>query len=232
MRGDPDDDQKWICHMRDHFSKYSIATPMANKTSIEVVKVVVMWIMHFGPPKILQSDNGTEFKGALSILLQEHGIKVINGRPRHPQCQGMMERANGVLKEKIAAWRCDHQSASWVSSLPEVIAGMNAQCSSVTGKSAYEVVFGQPPHGERISYLVRDVAQVAEEGLISSGGEGDLSPDDTATTRASSQISTPATNRELVQTAVSTTGILGSQMVCCSKFHHQTPSVTLLYYGY
>jgi IS30 family transposase len=59
--------------------------------------------MCFGPPKILQSDNGTEFKGALSILLQEHGIKVINGCPHHPQSQGMVKHANGVLKEKIAA---------------------------------------------------------------------------------------------------------------------------------
>ena len=219
MRGDSDDGQKWICHMRDHFSKYSIATPMANKTSIEVVKVVLMWIMHFGPPKILQSDNGTEFKGALSILLQEHGIKVINGRPRHPQSQGMVEQANGVLKEKIAAWRSDHQSASWVSSLPEVIAGMNSQCSSVTGKSAYEVVFGQAPHGERVSYLVRDVAQVADEDLISSAREDGFSQDEMATTQGSSQITTLVTDRVLLDVPASAAAEPGSRIVCQSYLY-------------
>ena len=110
---------------------------MPNKTSTEVVKVVIMWIMHFGPPKVLQSDNGTEFKGVLTLLLHEHGIKVIIKRPRHPQSQGMVEQANGVLKEKIGAWCSDHLSSSWVSSLPEVIAGMKSQRSSVTGKLAY-----------------------------------------------------------------------------------------------
>ena len=164
MRGDPDERFQWICHLRDHFSKYSVAFPMPNKTSEEVVKVVLAWIMHLGPPKILQSDNGTEFKGALTILLRQYGIQVINGRPCHPQSQGMVEKANHILKDKIAAWRCDHQTSSWVSSLPEVIAGMNSQQSSVTGRSPYEIVFGQEPHGTRISYLERDVEEVPEEG--------------------------------------------------------------------
>lgn len=163
MRGDADADQKCICHLRDHLSKYSVTSPMANKTCAEVVKVVLSWILHFGPPRILQSDNGTEFKGTLLVLLRDHGIKMINGRPRHPQSQGMVEQANGVLKEKIAAWRSDHQSSSWVSSLPEVIAAMNSQRSSVTGKSAYEIVFGQPPHGHPVSYLTRDRVSVSEE---------------------------------------------------------------------
>lgn len=168
MRGDLDEEFKWICHLRDHFSKYSVASPMPNKTSEEVVKVVLNWILHLGPPKILQSDNGTEFKGALTLLLRRHGIQVINGRPRHPQSQGMAEKGNHILKDKIAAWRSDHQSSSWVSSLPEVIAGMNAQQSSVTGKSAYEIAFGQAPHGARISYLERDVEDVPEEGDLTS----------------------------------------------------------------
>ena len=164
MRGDSDGEFKWICHLRDHFSKYSVACPMPSKTSEEVVKVVLTWIMHLGPPKILQSDNGTEFKGALTILLRQHGIQVINGRPRHPQSQGMVENANHILKDKISAWRSDHQSSSWVSSLPEVIAGMNSQRSSVTGRTPYEIAFGQAPHGTRVSYLERDVEEVPEEG--------------------------------------------------------------------
>lgn len=163
MQCDPDDEMKWICHLRDHFSKYSVACPMPNKSSEEVVKVVLMWIMHLGPPKILQSDNGTEFKGALTLLLRQHGIQVINGRPRHPQSQGMIEKANHVLKDKIAAWQSDHQSSCWVQSIPEVITSMNAQRSSVTGKSPYEIAFGQAPHGTRVSYLVREQQEVQDE---------------------------------------------------------------------
>jgi hypothetical protein len=42
MQGDPDGSSKWICHLHDHFSKFSVAFLMVNKTSSEVVKVVVM----------------------------------------------------------------------------------------------------------------------------------------------------------------------------------------------
>ena len=120
--------------------------------------------MHLGPPKILQSDNGTEFKGALTILLRQYGIQVINGRPRHPQSQGMVAKANHILKDKIAAWRFDNQTSLWASSLPEVIVGMNSQWSHITGRSPYEIVFGQEPHGTRISYFEQDVEEVPEEG--------------------------------------------------------------------
>jgi hypothetical protein len=54
----------------------------------------------------------------------------------------MVEQANRVLKDKNAAWHSDHQTPSWVSLLPEVIAGINSQQSSVTRKSPYEITFG------------------------------------------------------------------------------------------
>lgn len=61
--------------MRDHFIKYSAAYPLRNKT-IETVNAVMNWIMHFGPLKILHCDNGSEFKGALLLVLRQHGIRV------------------------------------------------------------------------------------------------------------------------------------------------------------
>lgn len=76
MRAKPDGEYNWICHMRDHFSKYSAAYPLKNKESQSVAEAVTFWITHLGPPLILHSDNGTEFKGALKIILKKHEIKV------------------------------------------------------------------------------------------------------------------------------------------------------------
>ncbi|KFY66788.1 hypothetical protein V496_01922 [Pseudogymnoascus sp. VKM F-4515 (FW-2607)] len=53
------------------------------------------------PPKIMQADNGKEFKGALLILLRKYGIQVVNGAPRSPQTQGLVEQANGVVENKL-----------------------------------------------------------------------------------------------------------------------------------
>jgi len=66
----------------------------------EVANGVMCWMSLFGPPRILQCDNGKEFKGALLILVKEYGIQIVHGHPRHPQSQSLVEQANGVLKLK------------------------------------------------------------------------------------------------------------------------------------
>ena len=163
MRGTPDGEFKWICHIRDHFSKYSVATPMKSKASEEVASVFLTWIIHLGVPGKVHCDNGTEFKGALELLLRKHGIKIIHGRAHHPQSQGMVEKGNDILKEKIAAWLSDHQSSSWVEAIPEALIAMNIQRSSVTKKSPYEIVFGKRANLSFTSGLEREHMAVPEE---------------------------------------------------------------------
>src|SRR2546423_2874482 len=58
-------------------------------------------------PTILQSDNGKEFCANVIKELVDlwPSIKIINGRPRHPQSQGLVERANGIIQQKLGKWR-------------------------------------------------------------------------------------------------------------------------------
>ena len=49
-------------------------------------------------------DNGKEFKGAALLLLKRFGIRIINGRPRRPQTQGMVEQGNYTAKTKLATY--------------------------------------------------------------------------------------------------------------------------------
>jgi hypothetical protein len=55
---------------------------------------------------ILQSDNGRECTANiitdLRSLWQE--LVIVHGRPRHPQSQGSVERANADIKEMIISW--------------------------------------------------------------------------------------------------------------------------------
>ena len=55
----------------------------------------------FGPPKIVQSDGGGEFKGCLKSFLEKIGIDVRRGKPYYPQSQGKVERSHGIWKEKL-----------------------------------------------------------------------------------------------------------------------------------
>lgn len=67
--------------------------------------------------EILQSDNGTEFKGICLELVKRYGVKVINGRPRTPRTQGLVEQANGTVKARINAWKPTYGSSHWADSL-------------------------------------------------------------------------------------------------------------------
>ncbi|RFU36327.1 hypothetical protein B7463_g118, partial [Scytalidium lignicola] len=108
MRHEPSGKYKWILHIKDHFIKYSQLYPLKSKESILIAKAFAQFIMAFLPPKIMQCDNGKEFKGAFLILLCKYGIRVINGKLRSLQTQGLIEQANGVVEVKIRAWKMDN----------------------------------------------------------------------------------------------------------------------------
>ncbi|KFY24781.1 hypothetical protein V491_02021 [Pseudogymnoascus sp. VKM F-3775] len=89
----------------------------------------------------MQADNGKEFKGALLILLWKYGIQVVNGAPRSPQTQGLVEQANGVVEAKLRAWKMDHGSTEWKDGLLEVTLAMNTQIHSTIGCAPAELLF-------------------------------------------------------------------------------------------
>jgi len=143
MRHEPNGQYKWILHIIDHFSKFSSVVALKSKQAVEVADAIAEWIGHFEPPEILQCDNGREFKGVLLILLKKYGVKVINGRPRTPSTPGLVEQANGTVKTHLRAWKEDTRSKAWAIALPDIMLKMNCAVHGATGKSPYEVMFGQ-----------------------------------------------------------------------------------------
>lgn len=90
---------------------------LKDKEAITIARNLHHWITCFGIPELIQSDNGTEFQGACLELLRVFGVKVVNGRPRTPRTQGLVEQANGVVKKKIASWKRTYGSNRWEESL-------------------------------------------------------------------------------------------------------------------
>ena len=63
MSHEPDGTYQWIAHVVDHFTKFHVLWPQARKSAEDVVKGLRTYVFaYFGLPKILQSDNGREFK--------------------------------------------------------------------------------------------------------------------------------------------------------------------------
>jgi transposase InsO family protein len=80
----------YILHVRDYASRFSWLRPLVSKEAPEVAEKLEELFSGFGPPVILQSDNGSEFVSAACIrLCERYDEKFVNGRSRHPQSQGM-----------------------------------------------------------------------------------------------------------------------------------------------
>ena len=105
MRHLPDGDYHWIFHAVDNWSKFHFAYPLVNKTAVEVAFVLTRLIFPM-MGILLQSDNGREFVNHVidEVLTVWPGqVQLINGRPRHPQSQGLMEQAHYTLERMLSA---------------------------------------------------------------------------------------------------------------------------------
>ena len=119
-----DDNYKWIGHVVDHFSKYHILFPLFKKEAAEVAANLIAKVFcYFGLPYILHSDRGKEFVGQIikDVVKDWPGeCKMVNGKPRSPWVQGLVERTNACVEDMIAAKRNDTKTNEWVSWLPEI----------------------------------------------------------------------------------------------------------------
>ncbi|CAF1119825.1 unnamed protein product [Didymodactylos carnosus] len=134
-----------ILNCTDHFSKFSWAFALQNKSAAEVAKCLRGLFSVFGSPRLLHSDNGREFVASvideLKVLLP--GMCFMRGRPRHPQSQGYVERANGVLTVAFGKWMSDEGSNHWSDGLLLVVYEINTRVSSATKLTPYEVMYAQ-----------------------------------------------------------------------------------------
>ena len=74
-----------------------------------------MIVLDFGAPRVLQSDNGCEFTAEIikELASMWPELVLVNDRPRYPQSQGSVERANGVMKTKLTAWMHNNSCPKW-----------------------------------------------------------------------------------------------------------------------
>jgi len=110
MRANSHKGYHWILYIKDYFSKYTFLYPLPDKTAAGVAICIAQWLGIVGIPRILQCDNGAEFKAVLLILLRKYGIKIIHGRARDPQSQGLVEQANRVVKTKLRCWLANYEA--------------------------------------------------------------------------------------------------------------------------
>ena len=147
MQSQPDGDFKWIFHYQDHLTKFSTLRPLTSKRASEVAYTLLDVFLTFGAPQILQSDNGREFTAEVITELKTlwPELTLVHGRPRHPQSQGSVERANGDIKGMLTAWLMDNNTVKWSEGLKFVQFSKNRSFHTGIKQSPYEALFGSKP---------------------------------------------------------------------------------------
>jgi transposase InsO family protein len=124
MSRKPDGRYRYICHFVDHYSKFHFLYPIEHKTQENINWVLTMTFGIIGVPPILHSDNGSEFGGLEKVIDEWPGRgRVVHGRPRHPQSQGLVERYNACVEEKLGAYEANYVGggqAPWHKWLPYI----------------------------------------------------------------------------------------------------------------
>ena len=122
---------------------------------------------------LLQSDSGREFKNVdLAKMLRElwPGCKIVDGKPRHPQPQGSVERVNKEIKRVLRSLMREAKQDYWVKFVPLVLHSINTSPhSTLEYLTLYRVLFGRDPvKGFRNLGIPDEIAQdlTTEEELI------------------------------------------------------------------
>ena len=90
---------KFIAMAVDHVSKFHWARALTSKHAYQVVDFVESIFASIGAPKLLQSDNGTEFCNAeMDAVTTKWNIRFVHSAVYYPQTNGIVERANQHLE--------------------------------------------------------------------------------------------------------------------------------------
>ncbi len=103
----------YVLVIKDVLTRFVILRAIQSKTQEAVAKELLDVFVTFGFPKIIQSDNGREFKNILLGAWESMGLfEHRKSTPYHPRCNGIVERANSDIIRMLKAL-CKGKTTAW-----------------------------------------------------------------------------------------------------------------------
>ena len=144
---------KYLQVLIDHHSRFVWAIPTATNTSDTIINVLTKIFSKFpeGKPTRLLTDNGTNFTSKkFKNFLKNKKIKRSLATPYHPQTNGMVEKVNHVLVERLRIACKEKPTYKWSTLVPYIITQYNMTPHSSTGFPPDYLLFGQSTHNIQI----------------------------------------------------------------------------------
>jgi transposase InsO family protein len=109
----------------DKFTKWVEATPVTTQDSTAAINFIKSIVFRFGVPHNIITDNGTNFTSKeFKSYCESMGIKLKFASVAHPKTNGQVEKANGLIcnriKKRLLA-PLEKAKNAWVDELPSVL---------------------------------------------------------------------------------------------------------------
>jgi transposase InsO family protein len=131
----------------DKFSKWVEVRPITNLRAEQTVTFFIDIIYQFGVPNSIIIDNGSQFTGRKFLeFCDKHHIRVDWGAVAHPQTNGQVERANGMILQGLKPRIFDKLNKSgqnWLQELPAVVWSLRITPSMATRFTPFFLVYGE-----------------------------------------------------------------------------------------
>jgi hypothetical protein len=158
---------KYVVVAVEYFSKWIEAKPLAIITSTTVQRF--FWqniVCRFGVPKAITVDNGTQFDvETFKAFCDQMGTKMHFASVRHPESNGLVARANGIIITGIMKSIFIQPRGKWLDNLIKVVWNHNTAVSRSTGFTPFKLLFGDeaitPEETRRGS--IRTLASIEDE---------------------------------------------------------------------
>lgn len=140
----------------DKFSKYAQAYCLNNVSGLEITKNLINFFSHHGVPKLIVSDNGSEFKNTIvEDCMRLHKIETHFTSPNHSQSNSPVERLHSTLIEHLRILNEQYPNEPIQDKMIYAILGYNNSIHSVTKFKPIDIVNG---HTDSTDFVDIDLA--------------------------------------------------------------------------
>jgi hypothetical protein len=137
---------RYLLVITDRYSKLTKTVPLRRITTNYIAHAFVThWVMNYGPPTYVLSDNGKQFTSQFFLdVCRIVGTKNYFTTTYHPQANGQVERFNNTLVQAMRHFIADHPR-DWDLYSDAVTFAYNTQPHSSTKVAPFELVLSNPP---------------------------------------------------------------------------------------
>jgi len=155
----------YILLLVDVATRFTILRTLLNKDALTIAQELFNIFTLVGFPKIIQSDNGTEFVN--TVIQNLTLISSIDHRltlPYHPRANGIAERHIRTMKSSLFK-SLEGFVKNWDRFIPAIQYAMNRKIHSVHNSTPYALFFGRPAN-EFLDYSESNSQPLNDEQLL------------------------------------------------------------------